>query len=124
MEAAMSITCENPRPVVFDSLVAVLVYVLYGVGYCTGISAFAGVIIAYIKLDTCDPVMVSHYRFQIRTFWIGLLYLTIAIPLCIVVIGIPLLLWWYLWSLIRIVKGGLRAVQHRPIRNPNSWMFG
>ncbi len=105
----MSITCENTcenRPVVAtDFMLVVGIYVLYGLSYFTLFPALAGLIIAYIKLGDCHPVMQSHYRFQIRTFWIGFLYLAIGIPLSIVLIGMPLLAWWFVWSLIRIVKG-------------------
>ena len=66
----------------------------------------------------------SHYQFQIRTFWIGLLYLAIGIPLCMVLIGIPVLAWWLLWSLIRIIKGIISVNEYKPIANPRSWLFG
>ena len=90
---------ETQRPIVSDNILAVVVYLLYCVGYFTGISALIGVIIAYVKLDDTDPVLRSHYRFQIRTFWIGLLYLAIGIPLCLALVGIPILAWWFIWSL-------------------------
>ena len=112
----MSISCENERPIVSDDILAVAVYVLYGVGYFTGISALIGVIIAHLKIDDADPVLQSHYRFQIRTFWIGLL--------TILLIGIPILVWWFVWSLIRIVKGMTAISVHKPIANPRSWLFG
>jgi uncharacterized membrane protein len=105
-------------------MLAIAAYVLYLVGYFTGISALAGVIIAYVKVDDTDPVLRSHYRFQIRTFWIGLLYLAIGIPLCVAVIGLLVLAWWFIWSLIRIVKGILLINEHKPIANPGSWLFG
>jgi uncharacterized membrane protein len=79
--------------------------VLYGVSYFNGITALIGVIIAHMKVDDTDPVLRSHYQFQIRTFWIGLL-------------------WWFVWSLIRIVKGFLLVTEHKPIVNPRSWLFG
>jgi uncharacterized membrane protein len=123
-EAAITLPYETQRPVVSDNALAIAVYLLYGGGYFTGISALAGVIIAYVKADDADPVLRSHYRFQIRTFWIGLLYLTISIPLCLVLIGIPILIWWFVWSMIRIVKGGLLIIEHKPIANPGSWLFG
>jgi uncharacterized membrane protein len=123
-EAAMSLPYESQRPIVSDNILAVVVYVLYGVGYFTGISALIGVIIAHMKVDDTDPVLRSHYRFQIRTFWIGLLYLTIGIPLCLALIGFPILAWWFVWSLIRIVKGSLLVIEHKPIANPRSWLFG
>jgi uncharacterized membrane protein len=105
-------------------MLAVVVYLLYGAGYFTGFSALIGVIIAHVKVMDADPVLQSHYRFQIRTFWIGLLYLVIGVPLCAVLIGIPILAWWFIWSLIRIVKGSLLVIEHKPIADPKSWLFG
>ena len=86
--------------------------------------ALIGVIIAHVKVEDADPVLRSHYRFQIRTFWIGLLYLVIGIPLCMVMIGIPILAWWFPWSLIRNIKGIVALNEHRAIANPASWLFG
>jgi uncharacterized membrane protein len=123
-EAAMALPYETERPIVSDNMLALVVYLLYGAGYFTGISALIGVIIAYVKANDPDPVLQSHYRFQIRTFWIGLLYFAIGIPLCVVLIGIPILAWWLIWSLIRIVKGILLVNEHKPIAHPGSWLFG
>jgi uncharacterized membrane protein len=123
-EVAMTLSCESPRPIVSDNILAVVVYALYCGGYFTGISALIGVVIAYAKVDDADPVLRSHFRFLIRTFWIGLLYLAIGMPLCLVLIGIPLLAWWLVWSLVRIVKGMLLVIENRPIANPKSWLFG
>jgi uncharacterized membrane protein len=124
MEPAMTLTSETQRPIVSDDTFALSVYLLYGGGYFTGISALIGVIIAHVKVDDADPVLRSHYRFQIRTFWIGLLYLSIGIPLSLVLVGIPILVWWLVWSLIRIVKGIMSLNEHKPIVNPRSWLFG
>jgi len=120
----MSLSYETQRPIASDNIFAGAVYLLYGVGYFTGISALIGVIIAYVKVDDTDPVMQSHFRFQIRTFWIGLLYLAIGLPLSLVLIGLPIVAWWFIWSMIRIVKGGLLSIEHKPIVNPRSWLFG
>jgi len=124
MEAAMTLSCETQRPIVSDNAFALIVYVLYCVGYFTVISALIGVIIAHVKVHDTDPVLRSHYQFQIRTFWIGLLYLAIGIPLCMVLIGIPVLAWWLVWSLIRIIKGIISVNEYKPIANPRSWLFG
>jgi uncharacterized membrane protein len=124
MEAAMTLSCETQRPIVSDNILAVVVYLLYFVGYFTGISVLIGVVIAHVKIDDTDPVLRSHYQFQIRTFWIGLLYLAIGFPLCMVLIGFPVLVWWLVWSLIRLVKGIMALNEYKPIANPRSWLFG
>ena len=120
----MTLSCENQRPIVSDIALALIVYVLYCVGHFTVISALIGVIIAHVKVHDADPVLRSHYQFQIRTFWIGLLSLVVAIPLCMVLIGFPLLVWWLVWSLIRVIKGFLLLTEHKPIAHPASWLFG
>jgi|SRR5437660_4227387 len=120
----MSLSYETQRPIASDKTLAIAVYVLYGLGYFTVVTALIGVVIAYVKVDDADPVTQSHFRFQIRTFWIGLLYNVIGIPLCLVLIGIPILAWWLVWSVVRIVKGGLLVLENKPIVNPRSWLFG
>jgi uncharacterized membrane protein len=124
MEAAITLPYENQRPIVSDNTLAIAVYVLYCAGYFTGITALIGVIIAHVRVDDADPVLRSHYRFQIRTFWIGVLTIAIGFPLCVVLIGFPILIWWFIWSLVRVVKGILLINEHKPIVNPGSWLFG
>jgi uncharacterized membrane protein len=62
--------------------------------------------------------------FRIRTFWIGLLYLVIGSILTLAVIGFLVLLWWFIWSLVRNIKGMLSLNDNKPIANPASWGFG
>jgi uncharacterized membrane protein len=123
-DAAMTLSSETERPIVSDDNLAMIVYGLYCSGYFIALPALIGVIIAHVKVDDTDPVVRSHYQFQIRTFWIGLLYLTVGTLLSIVLIGIPILIWWFVWSLIRIVKGMIRINEYKPIARPTSWLFG
>jgi uncharacterized membrane protein len=120
----MSVSYENERPAVADNTLAIVVYALYGASYITGISALFGIILAHVKADDPDPVLRSHYQFQIRTFWIGLLYVVIGTPLCMVLIGIPILIWWFIWSLVRVIKGFVLVLENKPIAEPKSWLFG
>jgi uncharacterized membrane protein len=114
-----------PRPpVVSDPTIGMVVYGLYLSGYFFLITPIAGVIVAYIQHDAADPVLQSHYRFQIRTFWIGALYFVSGVVLCLVIVGVFILLWWFIWSLVRCIKGILALNEGRPIDNPTSWMFG
>jgi uncharacterized membrane protein len=70
-----SVEPRAPQPVISNSQLAFAVYILYFVGYFTVVTAIVGVIIAHVQAGSSDPALNTHYRFQIRTFWIGLLYL-------------------------------------------------
>lgn len=119
-----------PRPpqqqAVSDTTLAMIVYILYLVSYVvSGITAIAGVIMAYIQIGSADPMLRTHYQFQIRTFWIGLLY-AVAGTVLIFAFGIGILvwIWWFVWTLVRNIKGLLALNEGRPIAQPESWLFG
>jgi len=114
-----------PRPPVVSNYGLVLtVYILYLVGFITGITALVGAIIAYLQRDTTDRVAQSHFQFQIKTFWIGLLYFFVGFLTLHIGIGAIILLWWIIWTVIRCVKGLLALNTSQPIPYPNSWLFG
>ena len=112
------------QPAISNTQLALAVYILYLLAYFTGITALAGVIIAHVQVDSANPMLASHYRFQIRTFWIGMLYLAAGIILSLALVGILVLIWWFVWSLVRTIKGLLALNENRPIVDPESWMFG
>jgi uncharacterized membrane protein len=115
---------QPPQPLIPNTQIALAVYVLYLVAYVTGITSLIGVIIAHVQVGSADPMLATHYRFQIRTFWIGLAYLVVGWVLAFVLIGFAVLLWWFIWSLVRNIKGLMALNENRPIANPTSWMFG
>jgi uncharacterized membrane protein len=100
------------------------VYILYLVGFLTGITVLVGLIIAYLQRDKTDRVSQSHFQFQITTFWIGLLYFFVGLLTLHIGIGALILLWYVVWTVIRCVKGLLALNMGEPIRNTNSWWFG
>jgi uncharacterized membrane protein len=122
----VTVTDPNPgQPAVTNPQLALIVYVLYLAAYVVGVTALIGVIIAHVQVGTtADPMLASHYRFQIRTFWIGVIYLVVGTILAFVLIGFLVLLWWFIWSLVRNIKGLLLLNESRPVRDPGSWMFG
>ena len=113
------------RPVVDDRGFALAVYVLYLVGFGTGgLATLVGLIIAYLKYSSSNETLKTHFQFQIRTFWIGLLYGVIGALLCLLVIGFVVLLLVAIWLLVRCINGLMLLNEGRPIPNPRSWMFG
>jgi uncharacterized membrane protein len=111
-------------PIISNYGLALTVYILYLVAFLTGITALVGAIIAYLQRDTTDRVSQSHFQFQIRTFWIGILYFFVGFLTLHIGIGALILLWWIIWTAVRCVKGLLALNMGEPIRNPNSWLFG
>jgi uncharacterized membrane protein len=115
----------TPRPPIVSNYGLVLtVYILYLVGLLIGITVLVGVVIAYLQRDRTDRISQSHFQFQITTFWIGLLYFFIEFLTLHFAIGVLILLWWIIWTVIRCVKGLLALNIGEPIRDPNSWWFG
>ena len=113
-----------PTPAVSNYGLVLAVYILYLVGFLTGITVLVGVVIAYLQRDNTDHVSQSHFQFQITTFWIGVLYFFVGLLTLHFGIGVLILLWWVVWTVIRCVKGLLALNMGEPIRNPNSWLFG
>ena len=58
-----------------------LVYILYLLALVVGITAIIGVVMAYINRNAAPDWLKTHYTFQIRTFWISLLYTVIGVVL-------------------------------------------
>jgi uncharacterized membrane protein len=112
------------RPVISNYGLVLTVYILYLVGFLTGITVLVGLTIAYLQRDKTDRISQSHFRFQIKTFWIGLLYFFVGFLTLHFGIGALILLWYVIWTVIRCVKGLLALNMGEPIRNPNSWWFG
>ncbi|MBT0587475.1 DUF4870 family protein [Alteromonas oceanisediminis] len=98
-------------------------YILYLLGLVTGVLGIIGVILAYINKDDAPDWLRSHYRFLIRTFWIGFLYLAISFLLMVVLIGYLGIFVWMLWLIIRCIKGLKALDQRRPVMNESSWGF-
>lgn len=111
-------------PLISDNVLVLSVYVLYLFGFLMGFTALIGAVIAYLKNEGSDAVCQSHFQFQVRTFLIGLLYVVLGGISLRVGIGALILLWWFIWTLIRCVKGLLALNAGQPIRDPNSWLFG
>ena len=96
--------------------VATVVYALQAAGFFVGITWLVAVIVDYVKVDDAKGTWLeSHYRWQIRTFWFGLLWGVIGGLLSLVLIGFFVLAADAVWIIYRIVKGWLRLAERREI---------
>ena len=102
---------------------AKIVYILYLTSIIFGVTGIIGVVIAYINRNDSPDWLKSHYQFQIRTFWIGMLYMVIGVVLTFFFIGYFVLLFWVIWLIIRSVKGIKSLDQQETHPNPTGWIF-
>ncbi|MFA6120117.1 MAG: hypothetical protein WCT35_06165 [Sideroxydans sp.] len=93
-----------------------VVYVLYALSYFTGITGIVGIIINYVKReDAAGTWLESHFTWQIRTFWYGLLWCVIGWMTLVILIGFVILFAGFCWMVYRIVKGGLYLNDNKPM---------
>jgi len=102
---------------------AKIIYILYLVSLAVGVTALVGLVMAYVNVGDAPEPLKSHYRFQIRTFWIGLLYAIVGGLLTIVGIGVLVLLFLAVWFIVRCVKGLKFLDRREPYANLETWLW-
>ncbi len=93
---------------------AIIIYLVYAGSFFVPFVAIGGLVYAYVERGK-DPVLDSHLDFQIRTFWWGLLILTIGIILTFILIGMLVILFWIVWTVVRIITGIQLAQKQQPV---------
>ena len=99
--------------------ITTLVYLLQAIAF-VGFTPIIAVVINYFKKsEVRGSILESHFRWQIRTFWWGLLWFSIAAILnwTIVgaVIGIPIFIAVTIWWIYRLVKGWIALNKRHPM---------
>jgi len=124
---AGDISMEPARTNDFDMNRPTIISLLYLGSFLAGITSIIGVILAYVwNGESHDSWEDSHYRYHIRTFWIGIAYTILATIGSFVTLF--LLAWAFygavaVWFAVRGVKSLLAAQKHEPIANVESWLF-
>ena len=116
------------------STLAHAIYGLHTLSVLIGISSVATVVGAFVfgwpsivavilnyakRGETRGTWLETHFRWQIRTFWFGLLWCAIGALLVLTVVGIPLAVAVFvaagLWVIYRIVRGWLALGEGKPL---------
>jgi uncharacterized membrane protein len=93
-----------------------IIYALYAVAFVNGITAIIAIIINHVKKDDmAGTFLESHFRWQIRTFWFGLLWGVLGSIALLVLVGWLVLVANGIWIIYRIVKGWLRLNDNKPM---------
>jgi uncharacterized membrane protein len=97
--------------------VTMVVYALMALGHLTGgLSALVAIIINYVKRDDVrGTIYESHFDWQIRTFWWGLLWMVVGFILVFVLVGFVVLAAAYIWTIYRVIKGWIKLNEGKPV---------
>ncbi len=107
-------TTSSSDPLKQAKTVTMIVYALQAGSFVLGVTIIAAVIINYLKKeDVRGTWLASHFRWQIRTFWFGLLWGAVGGITALLGIGFVLLAVDLVWVIYRIVKGWLRLSEGR-----------
>jgi uncharacterized membrane protein len=93
-----------------------VIYALYAASLFVGISGLVAIVMNYVKKeDVAGTILESHFRWQIRTFWFGLLWAVLGGATFVLVVGWFILFADLVWFIYRIVKGWLRLNENKPM---------
>jgi uncharacterized membrane protein len=94
-----------------------VVYGLQVLSIFVGVTAIIGVIVNYVKReDAAGTVYATHFDWQIRTFWWGLVWSVVGFIL-LFAFGLGLVVWFVagIWALYRVIKGFLKLNDNQPV---------
>jgi uncharacterized membrane protein len=92
------------------------VYILQALSLFVGVTAIVAIIINYLKRDdTRGTLYESHFLWQMRTFWWGLLGLALGYLTMFLLVGFVILFAVYVWLIYRVVKGFLNLNDGKPM---------
>ena len=90
--------------------------------FLTGWPSIIAVILNYAKRSEVRGTWLwSHFRWQIRTFWFGMLWVMLCAVFVVATLGIGLLIAWApltivgIWFVYRILRGWLRLLDRQPM---------
>ena len=90
--------------------------------FLTGWPSIIAVVLNYVKRgETRGTWLESHFRWQIRTFWFGMLWVCLCLLALVLTLGIGILVLWIplafvtIWFLYRIGRGWMRLNKDLPM---------
>jgi uncharacterized membrane protein len=88
--------------------------------FLTGWPSIIAVILNYVKRSEVRGTWLeSHFRWQIRTFWFGLLWVSLCGAFIVLTLGIGLIVAWLplllvsIWFVYRVIRGWLALRDRR-----------
>jgi uncharacterized membrane protein len=109
---------KTPEQLASLKQITLVVYILQALSFFFGLTAIIGVIVNYVKReDAAGTLYESHFDWQIRTFWWGLVWSIVGFIL-VFALGLGLIVWGvaWIWAIYRVVKGWLKLNDNQPVQ--------
>jgi uncharacterized membrane protein len=107
---------KTPEQLASLKSVTTVVYALQALSFIWGLPAIVGLIINYVKRDDARGTLYeSHFDWQIRSFWWGLVWAVTGAVLAMVMVGFVIMFVAWVWMIYRVVKGWLRLCDGQPV---------
>jgi uncharacterized membrane protein len=87
-----------------------------------GLTALVGVALAYAHRARAPAWLVDHFTWQIRTFWLALLYAAIGAVLAPVLVGFVVLAAALVWYVVRCALGYRWLERNTSPRDVETWL--
>ena len=128
----MATVAAEPRPSLIR--LAHIIYALHAISLVTGVVTAATIVAAFLtgwpsiiavilnyvyRGDVRGTWLDSHFRWQIRTFWFGALWVGLCMLFVVMTLGIGVLIVWLplaivgIWFVYRILRGWLALADRR-----------
>ena len=107
----------NLKEIDDDKKYVYAVYILQALGFVTGgLTAIIGLIVNYIKHeDMRGGPYDSHFVWQKRTFWFGLLWTVLGYMTVVMMVGYVVLFATTFWLIYRIARGWIYLVDGKAL---------
>jgi uncharacterized membrane protein len=118
-----------------DRLLPTACYLMMVIGpLFLGLSAIPAAVLAYMNRETSPKWVQTHFIYQIRTFWAGVLMALIAggtffffdrgvLGVIFGAVWAVVMLFGVVWFVLRSATGLLRLRRGEPIKRPHAWSF-
>lgn len=106
----------TPAPDPGKKQLTLVIYILYACSFFLLITAIIAIVLNYVKKgDVQGTWLESHFRWQIRTFWFGVLWSALGYLTLIILIGWVILFAAFVWTVYRLVKGIVNLLDDKPM---------
>ena len=113
---SIDLTPASDEKIASLKTLSTVIYALYAVSLFIGVTAIVAIVLNYIKREDAQGTWLeSHFTWQIRTFWWGLLWLVVGAITWVILLG--WLVWGVacIWFIYRIAKGWLNLNDSKPM---------